>query len=262
MNNDDAKKTLALYRPGTEDRTDPSFNEAIAQAKPQPPGRWQDKANPELSRWFQEHCSSYLSIRTKFLNIPTPPDLKARILAEGKTAQTKVIPFRFIPLLRAAAVIVLCVSLAALFWRSHGRKDDFDTYRSRMTRTALQPYAMDFHSHNLQFINAFFAEHKAPADYVLPEGVSKAQPVGCAVLRWQGEPVSMICFHSGQPLAAGEKTDLWFFVIDQSSMRDGPAARAPAVARVMKLMTAAWSQDGKTYVLAASGDEEFLRKYL
>jgi hypothetical protein len=106
------------------------------------------------------------------------------------------------------------------------------------------------------------AGRKAPANYVLPQGVLKAQPVGCAILRWQGAPVSMICFHSGQPLPAGQKTDLWLFIIDQSSVRDGPAAPSPIFTQVTKLMTACWSQDGKMYLLAAAGDEEFLRKYL
>ncbi len=125
----------------------------------------------------------------------------------------------------------------------------------------MQPYGMDLQSHDLQSINAFLAGRKAPTDYVLPEGVLKAQAVGCAVLRWQGQPVSMICFRSGQPLPAGEQTDLWLFIVDQSPMRNGPAARPPIVARVNKLMTAAWTQGGKMYVLAAAGDEEFLRKY-
>ena len=263
MNNEEARKILALYRPGTADQTDPSFKEALERAKPRcGAGGRQDKPEPELGRWFQEHCSSYLSIQAKFLKIPTPPGLKDRILAEVRTPVRKVVLFRPMDLLRAAAVLALCLSLAAWFWRSHGREDDFNTYRSRMARTAMQPYGMDLQSHDLQSINAFLAGRKAPTDYVLPEGMLKAQPVGCAALQWQGQPVSMICFHSGQPLPAGEKTDLWLFIVDQSSVRNGPAARPAIVARVKKLMTAAWTQGGKTYVLAAAGDEEFLRKYL
>jgi hypothetical protein len=216
-----------------------------------------------LGRWFQEHCSSYLSIRTKFLNIPVPPALKDQILAEYQPPSTLIIPFRPMAIFCAAAVVALCLGfLTSLFWRSHGRQDDFNTYRNRMARTALQPYGMDLQSHDLQSINAFLAGRKAPANYVLPDGVLKAQPVGCAVLQWQGEPVSMICFHSGQPLAPGEKTDLWLFIIDQSSVRDGPVARSPIMAPAIKLMTAAWTRDGKTYVLATAGDEEFMRKYL
>ena len=72
----------------------------------------------------------------------------------------------------------------------------------------------------------------------------------------------MICFHSGQPLSTGEKSDLWLFVIiDQSSVRNGPPPGSPVVVQIKKLATASWVQDGKMYVLAAAGDEEFLRKY-
>jgi hypothetical protein len=263
MNNEQAKKILALFRPGTPDRTDPSFNEALEQAKlQQPQTRWQDSPNPELGQWFQEHRASYLSIRAKFLMVPAPPAFKDRILAEAKSSATNVIPFRPAIFLRAAAVLVICFGLAALFWQSHGREDDFNTYRNRMARTAMQPYSMDLQTHDLQSINAFFSGHKAPVDYVLPNGVLKAQPVGCAVLQWQGEPVSMLCFHSGRPLSAGEKSDLWLFVIDQSLVRNGPPAGSPILAQIKKLATASWVQDGKTYVLAGAGDEDFLRKYL
>jgi len=263
MNNDEAKKILALYRPGTSDRTDPSFIEALERAKPHPPqSHWQDKPDPELSRWFQEHCASHLSIRTRFLNIPVPPALKDRILAEHKTHTTTIIPFRPVHILSAAAVVALCLGLTVLFWRSHGRQDDFNTYRNRMARTALQLYSMALQSHDLQSINTFLAGRKAPTDYVLPDGMLKAQPVGCAVLRWQGKPVSMLCFRTGQPLPAGQQTDMWLFIIDQASVRDGPTTSSPIVAQASTLMTATWTRDGKTYILATTGDEEFLRKYL
>jgi hypothetical protein len=261
MNNEEARTILALYRPGTADRTDPSFKEALERAKPATPAGGQAKPDPELGRWFQEHCSSYLNIRSKFLKIPVPPALKDQILAEVRKPAAPVIPLRPMVLLRAAAVLVLCLGLAALLWRSHGREDDFNNFRSRMVRTAMQPYGMELRSGDLPSINAFLAGRKAPADYVLPEGVSKARPVGCAVLKWQGQPVSMICFHSGQPFRTGEQTDLWLFIVDQSPVRNGPAGRPPLIARVNKLMTAAWTQGGKIYVLAAAGDEEFLRRY-
>jgi hypothetical protein len=261
MNNEEVKKTLALYRPGSADRIDPSFNEAVERARPHPPnGRWAEKPDPELGRWFRAHCSSYLSIRARFLEIPVPPELKDRILDKGKIVDAPAIPFRPMGLLWAA-VFALCFCLIAFFWRSHGRENDFNIYRQRMARTALQPYGMDLPSYNLQAINTYLAGRKAPTDYILPKGMLKAQPVGCAVLQWQGEPVSMLCFQSGQPLPAGEKMDLWLFIIDQPALRNGPAAASPVVARVMDLTTATWTEQGKTYILAGAGDEEFLRKY-
>jgi hypothetical protein len=262
MDSEQAKKILGLYRPGTADRTDPSFDEAVEHAQPHGTAAGGgDKPEAELGQWFQKHCSSYLSIRGKFQQIPVPPGLKDRILTEVKRPGAKVIALRPMVLLRAAAVVALCLSLAALYWRSHGREDDFNVYRSRMARTAMQPYGMALRSHDLQSINTYLAGREAPTDYVLPEGISKAQVVGCAVMRWQGRPVSMICFRSGRPLAAGAETDLWLFVVDEASVRNAPSASQPVVERVSKLMTAAWSRGGKAYVLAGAGDEEFLRKY-
>ncbi|MGP8199265.1 MAG: hypothetical protein ACLQU4_07170 [Limisphaerales bacterium] len=262
MNNQEAKEILALYRPATADRTDPSFAEAMERAKgPSAWGNGQNKADPELGRWFQEHCASHLSIRGKFLDIPVPAGLKHQILSEVQVPAAKVIPFRPMVLLRAAAIVALCLGLAALFWRSHHREDDFSVYRSRMVRTAMQFYSMELQSEDLQAINTYLAGRKAPADYTLPEGMRKAQAAGCAVLRWQGQPVSMLCFRSGQPLPPGAQTDLWLFIVDGSSVRNGPAASGPVVAKVKKLMTASWTQGGKVYMLAAAGDEAFLRRF-
>jgi len=263
MTNEETKKTLALFRPGTADRTDPSFTEALARVRPHPPvERWPEKPDPELAHWFHAHCASYLSVRSKFGKIPVPPGLKDQILAERKSNVVTTVAFRPAWLYQAAAVLVVCLGLAVLFWPGHGREDDFNIYRSRMARTALKPYSMDLESRDLHAINAYLAGRNAPIDYALPGGTRKAQAVGCAVLKWQGANVSMLCFQSGHSLPAGQASDLWLFVIDQTSMRDGPGANVPVVAPIKRLTTACWVQDGKTYILAADGDESFLRQYL
>jgi hypothetical protein len=260
MNDEEAKKTLAMYRPGTADQDDPRFKEALERAKQSSP-HGQGDADHELGRWFQEHCSSYLSVRKKFLDIPVPEGLKDKILREVTPPARNIIIFRPIVFLKAAAVLALCLGLVALYRHPQSREDEFSTYQSRMVRTALQLYGM-VPGRDLQTINMFLAGHKAPTDYVLPQGVSKAQPVGCAVLEWQGQPVSMLCFRSGQPLPPGRQSDLWLFVVDGSTVRNGPASPSPAIAKVSKLMTASWTQYGKTYILAAAGDEQFLRIFL
>ncbi len=260
MNKDEAKKILAFYRPGTSDRTDPVFNAAAELAKPD---AGQGKPDPELSDWFKEHCASYLSIRTKFLKIPVPADLKERILAENAQRRpSNIILFRPAVLLRTAAVLAVILGLVFMVWPFRNRQDDFNVYRQRMARTAMQPYGMPVHSHDLQSIQSFLAEKHAPAKYVLPNGVLKAQALGCAIVRWQGAPVSMLCFHSGNTAAGADKPDLWLFVADQSSVRSAPGDTTPVIQQEMQLTTASWSRDGKTYVLAAAGDETFLRKYL
>ena len=265
MTKDEAKKILALYRPGTADRNDPLFNAAAELAKSDAQeGETPQKPDPELSRWFQEHCASYNSIREKLLQIPVPPDLKEKILAgQAGAAKAKVIRFRPMILLQAAAAIVVLVGLTFLLIRlRHPDDNNFGTYRERMARIALQPYGMPLHTNSLQSIQSFLAGHKAPSDYVLPEGIAKAQAIGCAIERWQGAPVSLLCFNTGQTASPADKPDLWLFIANQTSVKEAPVGDTPVVAQTVSLTTASWSRDGKTYVLAVAGDEAFLRKYL
>jgi hypothetical protein len=262
MNNDDAKKILALFRPGTTDRTDPFFKEALELAQSPPPKeRGQARPETELTEWFHEHCASHLGVQARLLKISPPSGLKERILAEGQPQPAKIIPFRFMPALAAAAAILVCLGLVALWTGSRG-DNDFAIYRSRMVRTALQGYSMDLRSTDLPAINAYLASRKAPANYIMPHGLENAHAVGCAVLHWQGGPVSMVCFKSGQPLARGAESDLWLFVVDKPTFSGGPSSPSPNMATVKKISTATWSEGDKTYILATSESESVLRKFL
>src|SRR4029079_15043537 len=52
MNTQQAKEILSLYRPGTADAEDPSFAEALRLCE----------RDPELERWFSEHCAVYSAL--------------------------------------------------------------------------------------------------------------------------------------------------------------------------------------------------------
>jgi hypothetical protein len=131
-----------------------------------------------------------------------------------------------------------------------------------MTETALRSYSMNLTEADPVRIRNFLKEKNAPADYSLPAGLKSAAVAGCVVLSWQGSPVSMICFKSGRPLPPGDQSDLWLFVIDRRTVAHAPPLDAPVFARVNKAATASWSDANKSYLLAAVGDEAFLRKYL
>ena len=247
----EAKQILALFRPGTADEQDPFFNEARQLAK----------TDPELARWLNEHCEAYLVLRRKFQAIPIPPGLKEQIISERKI-QPPFFQNYWRPLLAAAAVVALLMGLTSSLWPFHGLTDRYAAYRKRMTETALRSYSMDFTAADPVQIRSYLKEKNAPADYALPAGLKTAEVVGCVVSRWQGKPVSMICFKSGRPLPPGEQSDLWFFVIDRNTVADAPPPGQPVFARVNKATTANWSDDNKSYFLAAVGDEAFLQKYI
>jgi hypothetical protein len=251
MSKQEAREILALYRPGTADEKDPAFDQARQLAK----------TDPELACWFDEHCEAYLVLRRKFQAIPIPPGLKEQILSERKIRR----PFfqKYLrPMLAAAAIVALLLGIESGFWTTHFSSDGYPAYRKRMTESALRGYKMDLMQNDPDLIRNYLKAKNAPADYSLPAGLKSAAFAGCAVSSWQRNPVSMICFQSGRPLPPGDQSDLWLFVIDRKAVANAPPAAAPVFQRVNKATTASWSNGEHSYLLAAVGDEAFLRKYL
>ena len=251
MNNQEAKNILQLFRPGTADEKDAAFDQARQLAK----------TDPELARWFDQHCRDYLALRRTFQAIPVPPGLKEQILSERKIRRP-LFQKHWGPLLAAAAVVLLLIGIESGLPPFHGLTEPYPAYRTRMVKTALRNYSMDLLATNPAQIRAYLRQKNAPADYSLPAGLDTAAAVGCVVSSWQGNPVSMICFKSGRPLPAGDQSDLWLFVARRETVPNAPAPGAPVFARVNKATTATWSDARGNYLLAAVGDEAFLRKYL
>jgi hypothetical protein len=247
VNREEAKQILALFRPGTADERDPFFSQALEAAK----------ADPEIQRWFHEQCESYLAVRERFRTIPVPAGLKEQILSERKVQRMKLQTY-WRPVLAASVLAAFVIGL--IFGPSS--TDRYAAYRKRMTETALRSYYMDLTSSNPAAIRNFLGQRSAPANYDLPAGLKAANAVGCAVESWQGKPVSMICLKSGRPLPAGSQSDLWLFVIDRKAAASSPPQGQTVFARVNKATTVSWSDTNNTYLLAAVGDEAFLRKYV
>jgi hypothetical protein len=251
VNNQEAKRILALFRPGSADEQDPSFDEARQLAK----------TDPELARWFEAHCQTYLLLRQRFQAIPIPPGLKEQILSERKI-QRPLFQRYWRPLLAMAAVVVLLLGLDFGLNPFHSAKGRYAAYRKRMIKSALGGYYMDLTTSDPVRIRAFLTTNHAPADYPLPAGLKTAAVVGCVVSSWQGNPVSMVCFKTGRPLAPGDQSDLWLFVTSRQSLASASAPAAPVFDRVNKATTASWSDDHNNYLLAVEGDQALLRKYL
>jgi hypothetical protein len=251
MNNHEAKEILSLYRPGTADEKDAAFDQARQLAK----------TDPELACWFDQHCEAYLVLRRKFQAIPIPPGLKEQILSE-RIIRRPVFRRYWGPLLAAAAVVALLIGINWGFHPLQSQTGRFAAYRKRMTETALRSYSMDSTATDLAMIRDFLRQKKAPADYSLPSGLETVAVAGCVVSSWQGSPVSMICFKSGRPLPPGDQSDVWLFVTERKAVSEAPDPGSRVFARLNKAVTASWSDEKNTYLLAVVGDEAFLRKYL
>jgi hypothetical protein len=237
------------YRPGVGDVQDPQLTAALECVE----------RDPELARWFEDNCAFHEAIRAKLKQIPIPAGLKEQIISERPADHARVW-WRQPTILVAAAVLALLLGLASLWLRSEP-EDRFSVFRRMMVRTALRTYAMDLETNDLKQIRAHLAQRQAPADYVLPQPLERTPSAGCVALTWHDKPVSMVCFRSGRPLPAGTKSDLFLFVIDRADVTGEPVLDSPQFHKINKVMTASWSQGDKTYLLAARGDESFLRKF-
>ncbi len=248
-----AKQILLPFRPWLKNDHDAEVVEALALCQ----------RDAELARWFENHCAVQNAIHARFNQVPLPEGLKEQILSEYKSRV--VVPWWRQPAtLATAAALAILVALGSLWLATpqpSSEEVNFAAYRSRMVRTALRTYGMDLETNDVAQIRTYLAQHQAPADYVLPKNLEPTPSVGCGVLKWQDQPVAMVCFRTGKPLAPGVKSDLFLFVIDRKALPDLRATNLPEFASVNKLATASWIEGEKVYLLAGF-DEASLRRRL
>ena len=246
MNLDQAKQILLLYRPGT-DEIDPETAEALELAK----------QIPELGRWFEQQQTFDAALRTKLRGIPAPPGLKRALLKREKVLRPPVEFWRRPILVAAAAIIVAFLGLA-LFWLRPSVPNRFVHFRETMVSAAVRMYGMDFETKDPEQLRQFFAGKGSPADYDLTAGLAKLQLKGGGLLRWRGNPVSMVCFDRG----TGDT--LFLFVLKRAAIKDAlPLNPSEAdLEQVDGLLTASWTRGDETYVLAGPNEPDFARKYL
>lgn len=256
MNREEAKQILLLYRPETADAEDPQIAEALALAK----------TDAELARWFAEHCERQRILRDKFRQITAPEGLLEQIISE-QAALEKMAGHRRTKVLAAFATAVVCTALALLAWnywpQSKLTQDvSFANYEKQMAGLATTPYSMNFLTNDLVQIRAYLAQNGAPADYTLPGPLAKTAVAGCTTTVWNGQKVSMVCFRTGQPLPAGQQSDLWLFVVDAKAVTQAPTANKPLFGPAAGLSIATWINGNKLYLLGTRGDEAAVRKFL
>jgi len=251
MTNNQAKEILQLYRPGTADAVDPAFTDALELCEHE----------PELKKWFGNHCALYAALRSKFKQIAVPEGLKEQIIAERRVHTTPM--WQKAVILAGAVAAVVMVAFKLMQPGAPPERHDFAAYRDNMSSMAAGAYAMETNLTDLDQIRQFLAQKNAIADYVVPDNLkANAKVVGCVETTWQGKKVSMICFQSGRPPRPGFPSDLWLFVSDRTIAKDAPVASNPTLEAANGMATASWTVGNRTYLLAAQGDEQFLGKFL
>lgn len=244
MTTQQAKETLLLYRPGSSDALEPGVRVALDMAQ----------SDAGLQSWLVRQGDFHGKISQSLRRIEPPPGLKERLLA-GRPAAAKIVWWKRPELMALAAVLTMLCCLLA-FWASAPGGDKFAEYHARMAKTALREYRMNMLASDPAQIRDFLASHGHPANYQIPEKLSALTGVGCALLRWNDHPVSLVC------LRQANQDLVWLFVAKADVFKTQPGASSPEFRQVGKLATATWTSRGLTYILAGIGDKALVEHYL
>jgi hypothetical protein len=252
MTSQEAKEALLLFRPGLDDEADPDFAPALACLRD----------DPELKNWFDQHRAMQKTVFAGFDGLAVPEGLKEQILSERPRPMLPVRRTKRMALVFAAVPLVALLALGVVYLRSPAAAD-FPTYRQAMVSKAPERYPkMDLYTNDLAEIRQYIGAHGGHRDYALPASLEKLAGTGCKIFDWRGKRVSMVCFNSGK--GGPGAPDLFLFIVDRSAVQEpsthcpGPG---PAVADVKSLATVSWIDGGKTYLLAGTGDQEFLKRF-
>jgi hypothetical protein len=150
---------------------------------------------------------------------------------------------------------------ALILWPEKGQEDNLASLLTTALRKSVKEYpVMDLETSDLSQIQQHLAR-LGHGNYVLPAGLSRTSPTGCAVFPWHGKPVSMLCF-SSRAKALVATPDLFLFVVDRAAVVDPPAPTVRAFTPGRHYSSVTWSDEKKAYVMVGLGNEDFLRKYL
>ena len=228
-----------LYRPGTADAEDSEIEQAMEVAR----------QDPDLGRWFENHCQFQQSMRAKFSQIGAPEYLKLELLATQKIVPLRAWWQKPVWLAAAAAVILLL-----LFLPFHPRTivpDRFANFREMMVSKASRNYSMDWETSDPARLRQLIGSKGAPADYQVPPELEKLKLTGGAALAWRSNPVSMICFDKGN------KRMLFLFVMRNPGLKGGPQNDKPELAKVSSYLTATWRNGDESYLLVGPDEPGF-----
>jgi hypothetical protein len=244
MTREEAKRILAAYRPGDQDRLESDFAEALLETE----------RDAELAQWFADEREFDRAVASHLKSIPVPFGLKTRILANmASSTGTK---WRWLAPLAATAAAALFV-LAQLISVSRGSGQHSgsvtDYEQEMMSFVKLEP-PLEMQSLEIGPIKQWLAERKAPLAEI-PPGIAAVETMGCRILSFRGHSVSLICFCHGQTVAH-------LFMVDCAALPALKARKPPVLSRQAGWTIATWADQHYAYMVAVHDRPAAARHYL
>jgi len=243
MNEQEARLILQAYRPGAAP-DDPEVAAALQEAA----------RNPELGRWFAEEQAFDRAIAAHLGNVPAPFGLKTRILAQlGPPAA----PHRWSWAVKLAGVVALLFLITQLVSLFHPAVPEaqVSNYAREMVSFIRLGGALDMESDDLGQIKEWLSKKEASPGFVPPR-LAALQPLGCRLLSFRGQTVTLICFKRDNDRLAH------LFVVDRAALPQMKSGAPPVFAGVGDWMTASWVENDRVYMIAVQGDRGAVQHYL
>lgn len=244
MDNEQAKFILSAYRPGGQDADDPQFRDALEQVK----------RDPELAGWFEEQRAEDADIAAKLRSAPVPSDLKQTILA-AKVVVDPPVWRRHSAALAWAACLSLLLSLGGLWLRAN---TGYAAYHKDIVQAVVDLDSLDLREKDLNRIDEWLDERPAPSDFEMPAKLRDLAGLGCRVLEWRGNKVTLICMNDNSK-GLGDKVHL--LVINAEDLPGSLPGPEPKFEENGSIATASWSDGEHAFILAGHRGTRYLAGY-
>ncbi len=246
MDNREAYSILSLHRPEEPALDEGRLQEALRKVE----------ADPELAQWWKAERELDAIIAAKLTSTQLPADLKSRLLSPAPM-RTRVVRSSWSRAVLAAAASIVVLGVIFSSWRGPFQTAvSLADYREEMVSFIKVPPNLELQSSDLARLKTFLEKADAPAQFALPKNLQAYEPVGCRVLRFRRHDVSLVCFKIGGDRLAH------LFVADAKSVPTKGSASAPVFAAENDWMTATWTENGQSYLLAVRGDRAAAERFL
>ncbi len=279
MNRDEAKAILRVHRPSQSASNDPELARALDYLRD----------DPELARWWKEEADFDQVVTEKLGSVPPPADLRGKILSgaaspptDAETASTSnaggsdisrpiadtessaIRPpwWRTVPAL-AAALAILLGAIGVVIWNRQQPPQSGPALAEWQTGSLTElnqvlsgTKKLDVESASSADLRRWLEQAHAPNPAALPESLTRANSVGCKTVVFGNQKVSIICFHASPTQLAHLVT------VEERTLSNPPPEHRPQFVRQGDWVTASWSDQGQSFMLAMKASEEELRRLL
>jgi hypothetical protein len=210
----------------------------------------------ELARWFTEERDFDRVVAAHFKAVPVPFGLKTRILANMPLRSATKVRWVFVTAAAgaAAAALFLVAQVISVSRAPGQRSGSVRDYEQEMMSFVKLPPPLEMESVEIAPIKQWIAERKAPlAD--IPPGIAAVETMGCRILYFRGNAVTLICFCHGQTVAH-------LLMIDRAALPALKPGNPPVLTTQGDWTTATWAVQRYACMLAVHDRPAAARRYL